>query len=303
LQQQGRDWFGFDKSGDTGGCRVFAETGHAVCGAILKAWRANGLQIDGKRGVTDGESLALFGMPLSGLLTETLSDGKQYQVQWFERARFELHPENAAPYDVLLGLLGNEVGVPPGTRPFVVVQPTPMRVGPGAGYTPLPNKKYDTSYLIQAGYNITENTVKWTVSSKYAAGLDDGTATIYTNSGANTGVQMLFHSIKMRSKNGNLWGIAYSLIEFNSSTTARSAYNAYGFGFEGGTFTSEYELADGCIGRTMQESRPGHMVRIDYLYTCNNSVVNFSIFGFGSFEEFSDHISRPKLWFLRNYLQ
>ncbi|MFN7472585.1 MAG: hypothetical protein ACK5S9_13155 [Roseiflexaceae bacterium] len=113
LGQQGRDWFGFAKSGDTGGCRVFAETGHAVCGAILKAWRANGLQIDGKRAVSEAESLALFGMPLSGLMTETLSDGKQYQVQWFERARFELHPENDAPYDVLLGLLGNEVGVPP----------------------------------------------------------------------------------------------------------------------------------------------------------------------------------------------
>ena len=113
LGQQGRDWFGFAKSGDTGGCRVFAETGHAVCGPILKAWRANGLQIDGKKAVSEAESLALFGMPLSGLMTETLSDGKQYQVQWFERARFELHPENAAPYDVLLGLLGSEVGVPP----------------------------------------------------------------------------------------------------------------------------------------------------------------------------------------------
>jgi len=303
LGQQGRDWFSFAKSGDTGGCRVFAETGHAVCGSILKAWRANGLQIDGKKAVSDAESLALFGMPLSGLMTETLSDGKQYQVQWFERARFELHPENAAPYDVLLGLLGIEVGVPPGTRPFVVVQPTPVRVGPGAGYTPLPNKKYETDYLVRAGYNITENTVKWTVSSEYAAGLDDGTAEIYTNTEGNTGVQMLFHAIKMRSKNGNLWGIAYSLIEFKSSTAARAAYNTYGFGFEGGTFTGEYELANGCIGRTMQELRPGYMVRIDYLYTCNNSVVNFSIFGFGSFEEFSDHISRPKFWFLGNYLQ
>jgi hypothetical protein len=108
LGQQGRDWFGFAKSGDTGGCRVFAETGHAVCGAVLKAWRSNGLQIDGKNTVSEAESLALFGMPLSGLMTETLSDGKQYQVQWFERARFELHPENVAPYDVLLGLLGSE---------------------------------------------------------------------------------------------------------------------------------------------------------------------------------------------------
>ena len=110
ITQQGRDWFTFAKSGDTGGCRVFAETGHAVCGDILKAWRANGLQIDGKKAVSEAESLALFGMPLSGLMTETLSDGKQYQVQWFERARFELHPQNPAPYNVLLGLLGNEVG-------------------------------------------------------------------------------------------------------------------------------------------------------------------------------------------------
>jgi hypothetical protein len=59
-------------------------------------------------------------MPLSGLMTETLSDGKQYQVQWFERARFELHPENAAPYDVLLGLLGNEVTSKPATPPTPV---------------------------------------------------------------------------------------------------------------------------------------------------------------------------------------
>ena len=33
-------------------------------------------------------------------------DGKEYTVQYFERAVFELHPENAAPNDVLLSLLG-----------------------------------------------------------------------------------------------------------------------------------------------------------------------------------------------------
>ncbi len=33
---------------------------------------------------------------------------KQMTVQYFERARMELHPENQRPYDVLLGLLGNE---------------------------------------------------------------------------------------------------------------------------------------------------------------------------------------------------
>jgi hypothetical protein len=33
-------------------------------------------------------------------------DGKTYTVQYFERAVFERHPENAPPYDVLLTLLG-----------------------------------------------------------------------------------------------------------------------------------------------------------------------------------------------------
>jgi hypothetical protein len=33
-------------------------------------------------------------------------DGKTYKVQYFERAVFEHHPENPAPYDVLLSQLG-----------------------------------------------------------------------------------------------------------------------------------------------------------------------------------------------------
>ena len=34
------------------------------------------------------------------------TDGKTYSVQYFERNRFEVHPEKAAPYEVELGLLG-----------------------------------------------------------------------------------------------------------------------------------------------------------------------------------------------------
>lgn len=109
LTLQGRDPFLFPKSESQAGCRFFPETGHNVCGDILSAWRANGLEIDGNSGKTEAENLALFGLPLSDPITETLGDGKQYTVQWFERARFELHPENAPPYNVLLGLLGSEV--------------------------------------------------------------------------------------------------------------------------------------------------------------------------------------------------
>jgi hypothetical protein len=36
---------------------------------------------------------------------ETLEHGETLLVQYFERARFEYHPDNPAPYRVLLGRL------------------------------------------------------------------------------------------------------------------------------------------------------------------------------------------------------
>lgn len=92
------------------GCRFFTETGQNVCGEILSAWRASGLELDGRPGKSEAESLALFGLPLTDVRTELLGDGRRYQVQWFERGRFELHPENRPPHNVLLGLLGREAG-------------------------------------------------------------------------------------------------------------------------------------------------------------------------------------------------
>lgn len=100
-----------------GECRSFPETGHAVCGAFLAAWSANGLELDGDAWVSDAESLALYGLPLTAPRTERLSDGQTYVVQWFERARFELHPQLGGV--VLRGLLGRELAPavvhPPGT--------------------------------------------------------------------------------------------------------------------------------------------------------------------------------------------
>jgi polysaccharide biosynthesis protein PslG len=93
------------------GCRYFEETGFNVCGDILATWQANGLELDGQPGKTDAESLALFGLPLTGAYRTTLSDGNDYQVQWFERARFEVHPENPPHYHVLLGLIGNDLQI------------------------------------------------------------------------------------------------------------------------------------------------------------------------------------------------
>jgi glucose/arabinose dehydrogenase len=109
LERQGRNWYAFPKAdGPRDGCRYFEATQQNVCGAILGAWRAQGLEQDGIPGSSVEESLGLFGLPLGPVMEEEI-DGETYQVQWFERARFELHPENAPPYNVLLGLLGRQI--------------------------------------------------------------------------------------------------------------------------------------------------------------------------------------------------
>jgi hypothetical protein len=78
------------------GARFFSETGHNVAGSFLSYWTANG-------------GLPQFGYPISEEFVETLEDGKPYTVQYFERARFEHHPENQPPYDVLLGQFGRRI--------------------------------------------------------------------------------------------------------------------------------------------------------------------------------------------------
>ena len=63
-----------------------------------------------------------------------MADGIERQVQWFERARFELHPQNAPPYNVLLGLLGNEIrdgGNNQAAQCNDVPEPVNARVRPG----------------------------------------------------------------------------------------------------------------------------------------------------------------------------
>jgi peptide/nickel transport system substrate-binding protein len=87
---------GIDKPADANGSTKvwFQETRHSVSGKILEYWNKYG-------------GLQQFGFPLSEQFAEiSATDGKTYTVQYFERNRFELHPEKAAPYEVELGLLG-----------------------------------------------------------------------------------------------------------------------------------------------------------------------------------------------------
>lgn len=79
------------------GARYFPETGHNLSGDFRSYWERNG-------------GLAVNGYPITEEITEVNAiDGKTYTVQYFERARFERHPENKAPYNVLLGHLGRQL--------------------------------------------------------------------------------------------------------------------------------------------------------------------------------------------------
>jgi hypothetical protein len=74
------------------GCLYFPETQHTLSGKFLDYWQQNG-------------GLALFGYPISEALVEN-----GVTVQYFQRNRFELHPDQAGtPYEVQLGLLGRDL--------------------------------------------------------------------------------------------------------------------------------------------------------------------------------------------------
>jgi hypothetical protein len=71
------------------------ETGYSLGGPFLKFWLETG-------------GLAVYGHPISEEILEVSpDDGQVYTVQYFERNRFEYHPEHAGtPHEVQLGLLG-----------------------------------------------------------------------------------------------------------------------------------------------------------------------------------------------------
>ncbi len=80
--------------------RFFPETNHTVTGKFLEFWDKGG-------------GLATYGFPISEAQNEVDPEtGKTFLTQWFQRNRFELHPENfgtqGGKYDVLFGLLGKD---------------------------------------------------------------------------------------------------------------------------------------------------------------------------------------------------
>jgi LPXTG-site transpeptidase (sortase) family protein len=82
----------------------FGETQHILGGGFRSYWQRHG-------------GLPVFGYPLSEEFTErNAEDGRDYTVQYFERARFEYHPDLPQAYQVTLGHLG---------RQYLVQHPAP----------------------------------------------------------------------------------------------------------------------------------------------------------------------------------
>jgi hypothetical protein len=80
------------------GAQFFPQTGHNLQGTLRTYWEQHG-------------GLAQFGYPISEAKPETSpADGRTYTVQYFERARLEVHPENAGtPFEVQVGQLGRQL--------------------------------------------------------------------------------------------------------------------------------------------------------------------------------------------------
>ncbi len=117
LRTLGRDWQQLPRdNAKQSGCLWFPQTQLNVCnqgdgGGAQAGFRSYWLtqQLNDSRLDAYGRSLALFGLPLTRPRMETNSSGDTVLTQWFERARFEWHPNNPPGHRVLLGLLGNEV--------------------------------------------------------------------------------------------------------------------------------------------------------------------------------------------------
>ena len=78
------------ETGEEGAPLHFPETGYSLDSVFRQYWQTHG-------------GLPVFGYPID---SARQVDGQV--SQWLERARFELHPEKQAPYNVLLGRLGVE---------------------------------------------------------------------------------------------------------------------------------------------------------------------------------------------------
>ena len=110
---------------DTADRRYFPETGHFLAYGFKAYWESYG-------------DLPIFGYPISEEFLERNPDtGQIYTVQYFERARFEYHPEHqGTKYEVQLGRIGHTLAQRAGVDMTPVAQHPDTPVWPDGMRTP-----------------------------------------------------------------------------------------------------------------------------------------------------------------------
>ncbi|MEO8287396.1 MAG: hypothetical protein ABI670_13305 [Chloroflexota bacterium] len=138
AEQRGLSFTSIIAGNNTPTSVFFTETGHNLANAFLSYWQRNG-------------GLAVFGYPISEEFVETnAGNGQQYTVQYFERNRFEWHPELPAAFNIQLGLLGVEYARTNGLDPVArIMLPSPLPATDAADLSddPLLVENVDTDLL------------------------------------------------------------------------------------------------------------------------------------------------------------
>ncbi len=210
-----------------GGSFTFPQTGHTVTGLFLSYWQTHG-------------SLAQQGYPLTEAFYEiNQADGQAYITQYFERARFEYHPEQQNPqYRVLLGLLGNEI--------YQSKQPNPTPVPP----TPAPPTP--TPGALQVSQINSQVSVSAGGNASTAVSCPAGSIVVGGGWGGDTSLDIYNSSI---SNNG--WMVAAS--NLGSKTQKLSSYALCMSGASGSTVqeSATITLAGGATNRIFSRCSSG----------------------------------------------
>jgi hypothetical protein len=200
-----------------GPCSLFAETNHTLRDSFRNYWVSNG-------------GLSVFGFPLTEQVQErNAADGKTYTVQYFERNRFEYHPENAGTrYEVLLGRLGAEllavIGGDVRTWPVVSVpdygtpapSPPPSPPSPPPSATPRPSPSASPSVTVTpstgtVGTTFVAHGTGFPAGATVGWAISSGSATNSGSFGLQPGTTAFDFTITTEGSVAGVYSIAFSV--------------------------------------------------------------------------------------------
>lgn len=160
------------------GQTYFPQTGHTLSGAFRDFFHSHG-------------DLTIFGYPTS----EAYQGPSGFLIQRFQRARFELHAELPAAYQVSVGLLGDQYIFNLAMVPFGLTTPVSDAsppVGPSSSTT-LVASGGQFIYQTKPGGDLTVANLDGSGATVVGQGYDpawsaDGTQIVYADRGANPGI-------------------------------------------------------------------------------------------------------------------